>query len=203
MTFERVKLSFEFNALEPHIDSKTMELHSEKHHQGYTDKLNAAVEDTEWADYSISELLGTLDDLPDDIQTTVRNNGGGFANHNLYFSTLSPIGGGEPAGELMEAIEDSFDSFEEFKDEFSKAAADQFGSGWAFLAIDEEGELYISPKPNQDSPLMDSHIPILGIDVWEHAYYLKYQNKRADYIEAFWNVIDWEKVEEIYQKAQA
>ncbi|MCA9381290.1 superoxide dismutase [Candidatus Dojkabacteria bacterium] len=203
MAFERVKIAFEFNALEPNIDAKTMEIHSEKHHQGYTDKLNAAVEDSEWADYSIEELLGMLEDLPDDIQTTVRNNGGGFANHNLYFSVLSPKSSKEPTGELKEAIDDAFDSFEDFKEEFSKTAAGQFGSGWAFLALDEDGELYITAKPNQDSPLMDNHTPILGIDVWEHAYYLNYQNKRADYIEAFWNVIDWEKVTENFEKAQS
>ncbi len=199
MAFTRTEFQEEYSALEPYIDAQTMEVHSEKHHQGYTDKLNKAVEGTEFSDYSIEELLGMLDDLPDDIALAVRNNGGGFSNHNLLFSTLSSEGGGEPEGDLMEAIEEAFGSFEDFKDEFSASATGVFGSGWAFLTVDEEGGLIIVTKPNQDTPLMDGMLPILGLDVWEHAYYLNYQNKRADYIEAFWNVVNWAKVSELFE----
>lgn len=200
MAFTRVKFTEDFDALEPFIDGKTMEIHSEKHHEGYTTKLNKAIEGTELEEYNIEELLGMLDNLPEDIVTAVRNNGGGYANHNLFFSTLSLSGSTEPEEELMDAIEETFGSFEDFQDEFSTAAASVFGSGWAFLAINEQGELYITSKPNQDSPLMDGHVPILGIDVWEHAYYLNYQNKRADYIEAFWKVVNWDRVSEIYSE---
>jgi Fe-Mn family superoxide dismutase len=194
MAFERIKFNYAYNSLTPSIDAKTMEIHSEKHHQGYTDKLNAALEGTEWENKPIEEVLSNLSSLPEDIQTTVRNNGGGFVNHNLFFSTLSPDGGGEPVGEIMDTIKSSFGSFEEFKQKFSEAAATVFGSGWAFLVKNSDGSLEIVKKPLQDSPLMDGLTPVMNLDVWEHAYYLNYQNKRADYIEAFWNVVDWAAV---------
>ncbi|GAB4284341.1 MAG: superoxide dismutase [Candidatus Dojkabacteria bacterium] len=202
--FERVKFSGEYSDLEPYIDAKTMELHSEKHHEGYTAKLNDALEKyPEFFEYSIEELLGMLDDIPEEIRQAVRNNGGGFANHNLFFSTLAPMGNIEVIGEIRDAIEKKWGSVEDFKKEFSDKAASLFGSGWAFLALDDSGELYITTKPNQDSPLIDNHFPILGLDVWEHAYYLKYQNKRSDYIQAFWQIVNWEKVNELFISAKA
>lgn len=194
MAFERIKFGHPYDSLTPSIDAMTMEIHSEKHHQGYTDKLNKAIEGTGWENKSIEEILSDLDKMPGDIQTTVRNNGGGYVNHNLFFSTLSPDGGGEPVGEIMDAIKSSFGTFEEFKQKFSDAAATVFGSGWAFLVKKSDGTLEIVKKPLQDSPLMDGEIPVMGLDVWEHAYYLNYQNKRTEYIEAFWQVIDWAEV---------
>ncbi len=203
MTHKRIEFSEEYDALEPYIDEETMKIHSEKHHEGYTNKLNKAVEGTEFEEYTAEELMGMLDNLPDDIATAVRNNGGGFVNHNLFFSTLSEKGGGQPDGDLSEAIEEAFGSFEDFKDEFSASAAGVFGSGWAFLVVNDEGELSIVSKPNQDSPLSDGLVPILGLDVWEHAYYLNYQNKRPEYIEAFWNVVNWDKVSELYDNVSS
>lgn len=200
--FERVPFRFEYNVLEPHFDAKTMEIHSEKHHQAYTDKLNTAIEKyPELSEKSIEDLLMNLDSLAEDIRTVVRNNGGGFYNHNHFFSILAPHTSGAPVGTLAEDIHKSFGSFEKFKEEFSNAALNQFGSGWAWLATDENGQnLHIHGHPNQDNPLMHGHKPVLGLDVWEHAYYLHYQNKRPDYIAAFWNVVDWEMVNEGYSK---
>lgn len=199
MTFSLPGLDFEFGALEPHIDAKTMEIHHGKHHQGYVDKLNAALDgQVSLQDMSIEELLGNLKSLPEGIMMAVRNNGGGHANHSLFWKILSPQGGGEPEGELRDEIVKVFGSFEAFKDTFSTEAAGRFGSGWAWLVVNEKGELSVESTQNQDSPLMLKHTPILGLDVWEHAYYLNYQNRRPDYISAFWNVVNWDQVAKNY-----
>ncbi|MCB2194869.1 MAG: superoxide dismutase [Bacteroidetes bacterium] len=193
MAFELPKLGYDYNALEPHIDARTMEIHHSKHHGGYTNKLNAAIEGTELENQSIEDILSKASELPG----AVRNNGGGFYNHKLFWEIMSPNGGGQPKGDLLDAINRDFGSFDKFKEEFNNAAATRFGSGWAWL-INQNGKLVVSSTPNQDNPLMDlaevKGTPILGIDVWEHAYYLKYQNKRPEYIDAFWNVIDWDQV---------
>ena len=197
MTFELPKLDYAYDALEPHIDARTMEIHHSKHHQGYTNNLNNALEG--YADLqgkSINDLLSDLDALPEAIRTAVRNNGGGFANHNIFWKVLSPSGGGEPTGALAEAINKAFGSFDEFKAEFGKAAATRFGSGWAWLAKDKAGELFILSTANQDTPVSQGLTPLLALDVWEHAYYLNYQNRRPDYIGAFWNVVNWDEVSE-------
>ncbi len=193
MAFELPALQYDFNALEPHIDARTMEIHHDKHHAGYTNKLNAALEGTEWADKPIEAILASLNSLPADKQTAVRNNGGGFANHALFWEVIGPDGGGEPSGALADAINSAFGSFDGFKDAFTKAATGQFGSGWAWLVV-EGGSVSVTSTPNQDTPLMEGKTPILGIDVWEHAYYLNYQNRRPDYVAAFFNVIKWDVV---------
>lgn len=189
-------LPYSFDALEPHIDAHTMEIHHDKHHAGYTDKLNAALEShPELSDKSIEELLSDLDSIPEDIRLAVRNNGGGYYSHKLFWEVMSPNGGGEPTGELAEMINSAFGSFANFKEEFTKAASTRFGSGWAWLVKKADGGLAVTSTPNQDNPLMDgTGTPILGLDVWEHAYYLHYQNKRPDYIAAWWNVVNWEEV---------
>ena len=191
MAFELPKLNYSYDALEPHIDARTMEIHHSKHHAGYTSKLNAAIEGTVDAEKSIEDILSG-----ENLSAGVRNNGGGFYNHGLFWDIMSPNGGGAPAGELAEKINEAFGSFEEFKTKFSNAAATQFGSGWAWLCL-KDGKLEVCSTPNQDNPLM-AHgcggTPILGIDVWEHAYYLNYQNRRPDYINAFFNVVDWNRV---------
>lgn len=193
MAFELPKLGYDYNALEPHIDARTMEIHHTKHHGGYTNKLNAAIEGTELENQSIEDILSKASELPG----AVRNNGGGYYNHKLFWEIMSPNGGGQPKGGLLDAINRDFGSFDKFKEEFNNAAATRFGSGWAWL-INQNGKLVVSSTPNQDNPLMDlaevKGTPILGLDVWEHAYYLKYQNKRPEYIDAFWNVIDWDQV---------
>lgn len=199
MAFELPDLPYPSNALEPHIDGRTMEIHHDKHHKAYTDKLNAAVEGTDMAGQSIEQILGRgADKLP----TAVRNNGGGFANHNLFWQIMGPNGGGEPSGALSEAIRDAFGSFDGFKQKFEDAAATRFGSGWAWLVVNRAGALEVYSTANQDSPLMDGDKPVLGLDVWEHAYYLKYQNRRPEYISAFWNVVDWGKAGERYQQSK-
>lgn len=198
MAFELPKLPYAYDALEPHIDARTMEIHHTKHHNGYTTKLNDAVEDTDLEGKTIENILINLDTG----NKAVRNNGGGFYNHNLFWQVMSPNGGGKPTGELETAIEKAFGSFEEFKAKFEKAAATQFGSGWAWLCVHKGGKLDVCSTPNQDNPLMPEvgcgGTPILGLDVWEHAYYLNYQNKRPDYINAFFNVINWEEVARRY-----
>ncbi|WP_270179293.1 superoxide dismutase [Alkalihalobacillus sp. CinArs1] len=200
--FELPQLPYDFNALEPHIDEETMKIHHGKHHNAYVTKLNGALEGHEnLADKSLEDLLGNLDAVPEGIRTAVRNNGGGHANHTLFWQVLSPNGGGEPSGDLSEAIKKKFGSFESFKDEFASAAAGRFGSGWAWLIV-KGGELEITSTPNQDTPVMEGITPILGLDVWEHAYYLKYQNKRPDYISAFWNVVNWDEVAKRYEAAK-
>ena len=201
MAFELPELTYAHDALEPHIDTKTMQIHHGKHHAGYTAKLNAAIAGTDLEGKSIVEILRGLDMS----NGALRNNGGGYFNHNLFWEVMSPNGGGTPEGELASAINDAFGSFEAFKDAFSAAAATQFGSGWAWLCVNKEGKLEVCSTPNQDNPLMPGvnceGTPILGLDVWEHAYYLNYQNRRPDYIEAFFNVINWEKVASLYWSA--
>ena len=200
MAFELPKLPYAYDALEPHIDARTMEIHHTKHHNGYTTKLNGAIAGTALEGQTISAILEGLDMS----NTAVRNNGGGFYNHSLFWSIMSPNGGGVPTGDLASAIDDAFDSFDSFKDKFSGAAGSRFGSGWAWLCVHPGGRLEICSTPNQDNPLMPDtgcggH-PILGLDVWEHAYYLNYQNRRPDYINAFYNVINWDKVAALYSE---
>jgi Fe-Mn family superoxide dismutase len=202
MAFELPALPYANNALEPHIDARTMEIHHDKHHAGYTNNLNAALEGTEFASKSIEEILGNLNAIPEDKRTAVRNNGGGFANHRLFWQIMSPNGGGAPGGDLAAAINSAFGSFDAFKEAFAKAAATRFGSGWAWLVVEPGGAVSVTSTPNQDTPLMEGKTPILGIDVWEHAYYLNYQNRRADYIGAWWNVVNWAKVGELYAAAK-
>lgn len=198
MAFTLPELPYSHDALEPHIDTTTMQIHHGKHHAGYTNKLNAAIEGTDLADQSIEAILANVSQH----STGVRNNGGGFYNHSLFWSVMSPDGGGEPSGALADAINAAFGSFEGFKDAFSKAAATRFGSGWAWLIKNADGTVAVTSTPNQDNPLMDvaedQGTPILGIDVWEHAYYLNYQNRRPDYISAFFNVVNWNKVSELF-----
>jgi superoxide dismutase, Fe-Mn family len=193
MPYEVPPLPYDYAALEPHIDEQTMRLHHDKHHQAYVDKANGALEGTEWADKPIEEVIANLDSLPDDKKGPVRNNGGGHLNHSLFWESMSPDGGGEPSGDLGSAIDDAFGSFDAFKEQFEAAGVGQFGSGWAWLVLDG-GSLKITSTPNQDSPISSGATPLVGNDVWEHAYYLKYQNKRPDYLKAWWNVVDWDKL---------
>jgi Fe-Mn family superoxide dismutase len=203
MTFELPPLPYAFDALQPHIDAQTMRIHHDLHHGGYTNNLNSALEgQPELAAKSIEELLAELESIPEAIRTAVRNNGGGYANHTLFWNIMSPDGGGRPSGELAAAIDATFGSFDQFKEAFSKAGATRFGSGWAWLYLDGDGQLAIGSTPNQDTPLMDGNTPILGLDVWEHAYYLNYQNRRAAYIAAWWNVVDWDAVAKNYASAK-
>ena len=202
MAFSLPDLPYAKDALEPHIDARTMEIHHDKHFAGYTNKLNAALEGTPQADRPVEEVLANLSDLPADKQTAVRNNGGGYLNHSIFFATMSPDGGGEPTGELAEAIDAKFGSFEQFKEAFAKTAATQFGSGWAWLGYSADGGLHLHGLPNQDAPALHGHVGILGIDVWEHAYYLNYQNRRPDYIAAWWNVVDWDAANERFLAAK-
>ncbi|MET0305759.1 MAG: superoxide dismutase [Solirubrobacterales bacterium] len=195
MAFSVPDLPYDYDALEPHIDEATMRVHHDKHHQAYVDKANGALEGTEWADRDVEDVLQNLDSLPADKQGPVRNNAGGHCNHTLFWQMLSPDGGGAPSGDLAAAIDSAFGSFDEFKAKFKEAGIGQFGSGWAWLVKDGDG-VAIVKTPNQDSPISDGKTPLLGCDVWEHAYYLKYQNKRPDYIDAFWNVVNWDYVAE-------
>lgn len=203
MSFTLPDLPYAHDALEPHIDARTMEIHHGKHHAGYTKKLNAAIEGTDNESKSIEDLCI----MADSLGTAVRNNGGGYYNHCLFWEVMSPNGGGEPSGDLADAINSDLGGFEKFKETFNQAAASRFGSGWAWLIVTSDGKLKVTSTPNQDNPLMpfadDKGTPILGIDVWEHAYYLHYQNRRPDYIDAFWNVINWNKVSENYSKAKS
>ncbi|MCL6625127.1 MAG: superoxide dismutase [Alicyclobacillus shizuokensis] len=202
MAHQLPPLPYAFNALEPHIDALTMEIHHDRHHGTYVNNLNAALEGhADLQAKSIEDLLAGINSVPESIRTAVRNNGGGHANHSLFWQILSPNGGGQPTGAVADAINQTFGSFEKFKDEFSKAAAGRFGSGWAWLVV-HNGKLEIISTPNQDSPLMEGKTPILGLDVWEHAYYLKYQNKRPDYITAFWNIVNWAEVNRRYEAAK-
>ena len=200
MAFELPKLQYAFDALEPHIDAKTMEIHHDKHHKGYTDKLNNAIEGTDQEGKTIENILTNLDM----DNKAVRNNGGGFYNHKLFWEIMSPNGGGKPSGALADAINSAYGSFEDFKEKFSTAAKGQFGSGWAWLCVHEGGKVEVCSTPNQDNPLMPEvgcgGTPILGLDVWEHAYYLNYQNRRPDYVNAFFNVIDWKEVSKRYEQ---
>jgi Fe-Mn family superoxide dismutase len=196
-------LPYAFDALEPHIDARTMEIHHDKHHAGYTSKLNAALEGhANLHGTSIEDLLRGIDGLPDSVRTAVRNNGGGYANHALFWTIMAPGAGGEPAGSLAEAISGTFGSFGDFKAKLTGAAGGQFGSGWGWLVVDGSGGLHVYSTANQDSPYMKGHTPILGVDVWEHAYYLHYQNRRPDYLAAWWNVINWGEVQKRYDAAR-
>lgn len=202
MTFELPDLPYDYDALEPHIDERTMRIHHGKHHAGYTKKLNAALEGhSDLQNKAIEELLADLSALPAAIQTAVRNNGGGYANHKLFWSIMSPDGGGQPEGELADAINDAFGGFGDFKQELTSTAGGQFGSGWGWLAVDSNGSLKVLSTPNQDSPISQGLTPILGVDVWEHAYYLNYQNERGSYLNAWWNVVNWSEVSHLYKQA--
>lgn len=202
MTYQLPKLPYGYDALEPYIDVETMHIHHEKHHNAYVTNLNAAIEKhPELGSKSIEELIADIDALPEDIRTAVRNNGGGHANHTFFWEIMAPKAGGEPVGELKTAIDEAFGSFTDFKAKFKAAATTRFGSGWAWLVV-KDGKLEITSTPNQDSPLMEGLTPILGLDVWEHAYYLNYRNVRPDYVDAFWNVVNWDKVNELYLAAK-
>jgi len=200
MAYEVPALPYPYDALEPHIDAQTMTIHHDKHHQAYVDKVNAALDGTEFADKPIAEVVADLDAIPEDKRGPVRNNGGGHLNHSMFWESMSPDGGGSPDGELGTAIDSAFGSFDAFKEKFEAAGVGQFGSGWAWLVVDG-GELAVTSTPNQDSPLSAGKTPLLGNDVWEHAYYLKYQNARPAYLKAWWNTVDWAKVAERYSSA--
>jgi len=196
-------LPYGYDALEPNIDAKTMEIHHGKHHQGYVNNLNAALENhPELQDKSVEDLISDLNSIPENIRNAVRNNGGGHANHSLFWPCMGSDGGGNPEGELADAINSAFGSFDDFKDQFSKAAATRFGSGWAWLCVDNNGGLVVTSTPNQDNPISDGLKPVLGLDVWEHAYYLNYQNRRPDYVSSWWNVVNWNQVAQNYSSAK-
>lgn len=202
MKFLLPELKYSYDALEPHIDQLTMETHHSKHHQAYVDNLNKALEGHEkFQEMKIEDILMSLEELPENIRTAVRNNGGGHYNHTLFWDMMSANGGGKPEGELAKKIDEDLGGFDKFKEDFKKAALGQFGSGWAWLILDN-GKLAIVSTPNQDNPISQGKTPLLGIDVWEHAYYLKFKNKRADYIDSWWNVVDWKKIEEIYNSVK-
>ncbi|MBX6395044.1 MAG: superoxide dismutase [Alicyclobacillaceae bacterium] len=204
MAHQLPPLPYAYNALEPYIDELTMQIHHDRHHGTYVNNLNAALEGhPDLQAKSIEDLLRGINSVPEDIRTAVRNNGGGHANHTLFWEIMSPNGGGQPSGELADAINSTFGSFDSFKDQFTKAAVGRFGSGWAWLVVKPDGKLAITSTPNQDSPYMDGDTPILGLDVWEHAYYLKYQNKRPDYVAAWWNVVNWDAVAKRFAQARA
>lgn len=202
MAFELPQLPYAYDALEPHIDKETMNIHHTKHHNTYVTNLNNALEgNQELLSKSVEEIVANLDTVPEAVRTAVRNNGGGHANHTLFWEILSPNGGGQPTGELADAITSKFGSFDSFKEEFAKAATTRFGSGWAWLAVNN-GELEVTSTPNQDNPLSEGKTPLLGLDVWEHAYYLNYQNRRPEYINSFWNVVNWDEVAKRYSAAK-
>ncbi|MFS0764968.1 MULTISPECIES: superoxide dismutase SodA [Peribacillus] len=202
MAFELPQLPYAYDALEPHIDKETMNIHHTKHHNTYVTNLNNALEgNQELLSKSVEEIVANLDAVPESVRTAVRNNGGGHANHTLFWEILSPNGGGQPTGELADAITSKFGSFDSFKEEFAKAATTRFGSGWAWLAVNN-GELEVTSTPNQDNPLSEGKTPLLGLDVWEHAYYLNYQNRRPEYINSFWNVVNWDEVAKRYSAAK-
>ena len=200
MPYEVPPLPYDYAALEPHIDEATMRVHHDKHHQAYVDKANAALEGTDWADTPVEEVVANLGQLPDNIRGPVRNNGGGHLNHSLFWESMSPDGGGAPDGDLATAIESAFGSFDDFKSKMKDAGVNQFGSGWSWLVHDGSGLAVVS-SANQDNPITDGKTPLLGVDVWEHAYYLKYQNRRPDYIDAWWNTVNWSKVAERFSAA--
>lgn len=201
--FELPDLPYDYDALEPHVDARTMEIHHDRHHAGYTRKLNDALEGHgRYENMSAEEILRDIDSVPESIRTAVRNNGGGYVNHALFWEIMSPEGGGKPKGSLANAINSTFGSFADFRDEFTAAATGQFGSGWGWLVVDEDGGLQVYSTPNQDSPHMEGHTPVLGIDVWEHAYYLNYQNERGTYVENWWNVIHWPEVAARFEAAR-
>ncbi|MFV5591097.1 superoxide dismutase [Acinetobacter variabilis] len=198
MSYTPPELPYAYDALEPHIDAKTMEIHHTKHHQTYINNINAGIEGTEWEDLSVEELVSKANQVPEDLKNNVINNGGGHANHSLFWTVMSPDGGGNPEGEIAQAIDKELGGFEAFKEAFTKAALTRFGSGWAWLSVAPDQTIIIESSANQDSPLMHGNTPILGLDVWEHAYYLKYQNRRPEYIAAFFNVVNWKEVNRRY-----
>lgn len=201
MSHSLPKLAYAYDALEPHIDAQTMEIHYTKHHQTYINNLNAAIDGTEYAEWPVEKLVASVKQLPEKLQGPVINQGGGHANHTLFWTVMSPQGGGQPQGEVAKAIDAQLGGFEAFKEAFTKAALSRFGSGWAWLSVTPEKKLVVESSGNQDSPLMHGNMPILGLDVWEHAYYLKYQNRRPEYIGAFYNVVNWAEVERRYAEA--
>lgn len=201
MAYELPDLPCAYDALEPHIDERTMKIHHGKHHQGYTNKVNAALEGSEFADLPIEEVLQRITEVPEDIRQAVINNGGGYANHKLFWTILSPNGGGKPTGDIAGAINEEFGSFKDFKEAFNNAATGQFGSGWGWLCVNKDGSLEVLSTANQNSPYMNGLTPILGVDVWEHAYYLHYQNERGKYVNNFWNLVNWDQVNEYYNNA--
>lgn len=203
MSFQMVPLPYAYDALEPHIDAKTVELHYSKHHQTYLNNLNGALEKhPELGNLSIEQLMSDLDRVPEDIRTVVRNNGGGYYNHNIYWAIMGPNKGGEPTGRLGQAIQSTFGGFGSFKEQIEKAGMGRFGSGWAWLSKKQDGSLVIHSTPNQDTPLAEGFFPVIGVDVWEHAYYLKYQNRRAEYLTNWWNLVNWEEAERRYQQGK-
>jgi superoxide dismutase, Fe-Mn family len=205
MAFELPPLPYPYEALEPYIDTETMHLHHDKHHQAYVTNLNNAVQgqSEQLASYSVEDLLRNISQVPDSIRTAVQNNGGGHANHTMFWQIMKPNGGGAPTGELASAIQQAFGSFDQFKDAFNKAGLGRFGSGWAWLVLSQNGQLQVISTANQDSPLMTGQFPVMGNDVWEHAYYLKYKNVRADYLNEWWNVVNWDEVARRYQQARS
>ena len=203
MAFELPPLPYDYNALEPYIDTLTMQIHHDRHHGAYVTNLNNAVQGTAVADWSLESLISRINEVPENIRTAVRNNGGGHINHSMFWQIMGPNAGGSPSGELGDAIKQHFGSFDQFKATFKDAGAKRFGSGWAWLVLDKSGKLQVISTANQDSPLMDGFFPVMGNDVWEHAYYLKYQNKRPDYLDAWWNVVNWDAVAKRYQHARS
>ena len=202
MAYELPPLTYPFNALEPHIDAKTMEIHHDKHHQAYITNANNALKDhPDLASKPVDELIANLSAVPESIRTAVRNNGGGHSNHSFFWKIMGPHGGGQPKGKLAEAINSTFGSFDQFKEKLNAAGAGRFGSGWAWLVVNKERKLEVTSTPNQDSPIMEGLKPVLGVDVWEHSYYLLYQNRRPDYLKAWWNVVNWDQVEKNYEAA--
>ena len=201
MAYSLPALPYAYDALEPNIDAKTMEIHHSKHHQTYINNINGAIAGTEWEKLSVEDLVAKVNEVPTDLKNMVINNAGGHANHSLFWTVMSPQGGGQPTGAVAKAIDEQLGGFDTFKEAFTKAAISRFGSGWAWLSVTPEHNLIVESSANQDSPLMQGHIPILGLDVWEHAYYLKYQNRRTEYINAFYNVVDWDEVNRRYHAA--
>jgi Fe-Mn family superoxide dismutase len=202
MAFELPPLPYDYKALEPTIDEETMHLHHDKHHQAYVTNLNNAVQGTQFENMSVEDLIRNLNSVPENIRTAVRNNGGGHANHSMFWKIMTPNGGGQPTGPLASAINQAFGSFDQFKTQFNDAGAKRFGSGWAWLVAGQNGQLQVISTANQDSPLMDGLFPVMGNDVWEHAYYLKYQNRRPDYLNAWWNVVNWDEIARRFQQAR-
>ncbi len=203
MAFELPPLPYDYNALEPHIDAQTMQLHHDKHHQAYVTNLNAALEgQSQLANLPIEELVKRVNDAPENIRTAVRNNGGQHANHSMFWQIMKPNGGGQPSGALADAINQAFGSFDAFKSQFNDAGAKRFGSGWVWLVLDPSGQLQVTSTPNGDNPLMDGNFPVMGNDVWEHAYYLKYQNRRPEYLNAWWNVVNWDEIGRRFERGR-
>ncbi len=204
MAYEVPPLPYDYSALEPYIDTQTMQLHHDKHHAAYVNNLNAAIQShAQFASLPVEQLIQRLNELPENIRTAVRNNGGGHANHSMFWQIMTPNGGGQPGGDLANAINSTFGSFDQFKAAFNDAGVKRFGSGWAWLILDRNGNLQVTSTANQDSPLMEGNFPIMGNDVWEHAYYLKYQNRRPEYLNAWWNVVNWNAIEKRYQQAKS